>query len=133
MAPRRIAPPHVLARDCMPSTESIPQDAYEISTDPARLDVATIHAYLTRSYWSTGISLEIVTRAVRHSLCFGLYESSTGAQVGLARVVTDYATFAYLCDVYVLEQHRGQGLAMRLMREVMGHSALSCARRIMLA
>jgi ribosomal protein S18 acetylase RimI-like enzyme len=117
----------------MPSTESIPQGAYEISTDPARLDVAAIHTYLTRSYWSAGIPLEIVARALRHSLCFGLYESSSGVQVGLARVVTDYSTFAYLCDVYVLEQHRGHGLAMRLMREVMTHSALTGARRIMLA
>ena len=117
----------------MPSTESTVKDAYEISTDAARLDVVAIHAYLTRSYWSAGISLEIVTRALRHSLCLGVYESGSGAQVGLARVVTDYATFAYLCDVYVLEQHRGRGLAKRMMREVMAHPALTGARRIMLA
>jgi len=106
--------------------------AYEISTDPARLDVAAIHGFLTRSYWSPGIPIGIIERALRNSLCFGVYESS-GAQVGLARVVTDYATFAYLCDVYVLEEHRGVGLAKRLMRELMSHPALSGARRVMLA
>jgi len=117
----------------MSSTEAAASGAYEISTDPARLDVAAIHAYLTRSYWSPGIPIGIVERALRHSLCFGIYECAGGAQVGLARVVTDYATFAYLCDVYVLEGHRGFGLAKRMMRELMAHPALRDARRIMLA
>jgi ribosomal protein S18 acetylase RimI-like enzyme len=117
----------------MSSTEAGGHPVYEISTDPARLDVAAIHAYLTRSYWSPGIPLGIVERALRNSLCFGLYESASGAQVGLARVVTDYATFAYLCDVYVLEGHRGHGLGKRLMRELMSHPALTGARRAMLA
>jgi ribosomal protein S18 acetylase RimI-like enzyme len=66
-------------------------------------------------------------------LCFGVYENATGAQVGFTRVVTDHATFAYLCDVYVLEAHRGHGIAKRMMREVMAHPALTSARRIMLA
>ena len=117
----------------MSSIESGAPGTYEISTDPARLDATAIHAYLTRSYWSPGIPIGIVERALRHSLCFGLYESASGAQVGLARVVTDYATFAYLCDVYVLEEHRGLGLAKRMMREMMAHPALSGARRVMLA
>jgi ribosomal protein S18 acetylase RimI-like enzyme len=117
----------------MSSTEAAAPGAYEISTDPARLDVAAIHGYLTRSYWSPGIPIEIVERALRHSLCFGVYESAGGAQVGLARVVTDYATFAYLCDVYVLEEHRGHGLGKRMMHELMAHPALSGARRVMLA
>lgn len=116
----------------MSSTES-PHGAYEISTDPARLDVAAVHAYLTRSYWSPGIPIDIVERAIRHSLCFGVYEPASGAQVGFARVVTDYATFAYLCDVYVLEEHRGHGLGKRMMRELMAHPALRGARRAMLA
>ncbi len=106
---------------------------YEISTDPARLDMAAMHAYLTRSYWSPGIPRDVVERAARSSLCFGLYETAGGAQVGLARVVTDHATFAYLCDVYVLEEHRGRGLAREMMREVMAHPALAGARRAMLA
>jgi len=105
---------------------------YEISTDPARLDIGAMHAYLTRSYWSPGIPLATVERAARHSLCFGLYERSSGRQVGLARVVTDHATFAYLCDVYVLEEHRGRGLGKFLMQTVMAHSALTGARRAML-
>jgi len=105
---------------------------YEISTDPARLDIGAMHAYLTRSYWSPGIPLATVERAVRHSLCFGLYERSSSRQVGLARVVTDHATFAYLCDVYVLEEHRGRGLGKFMMQTVMAHPALTGARRAML-
>ena len=105
---------------------------YEISTDPVRLDIGAMHAYLTRSYWSPGIPLAIVERAARHSLCFGLYERSSGRQVGLARVVTDHATFAYLCDVYVLEEHRGRGLGKFMMQTVMAHPALTGARRAML-
>jgi len=108
-------------------------NGYEISPDPARLDIDAMHAYLTRSYWSPGIPRDIVERAARNSLCFGLYESATGAQIGLMRVVTDHATFAYLCDVYVLEAHRGHGLAKWMMREVMAHPALAGARRVMLA
>jgi GNAT superfamily N-acetyltransferase len=105
---------------------------YQISTDPARLDIGAMHAYLTRSYWSPGIPFETVERAARHSLCFGLYARSGGGQVGLTRVVTDHATFAYLCDVYVLEEHRGRGLGKFMMRTVMAHPALTGARRIML-
>jgi GNAT superfamily N-acetyltransferase len=114
----------------MSSTD--PSGDYEISTDPARLDVAAMHAYLVRSYWSPGIPYATVARAARHSLCFGLYEKAAGRQVGLARVVTDHATFAYLCDVYVLEEHRGRGLGKFLMHAVMAHPALGGARRIML-
>jgi ribosomal protein S18 acetylase RimI-like enzyme len=117
----------------MSSTDTDTLSTYEISTDLGRLDFAAIHAYLTRSYWSPGIPLATVERAARHSLCFGVYEKATGAQVGFTRVVTDHATFAYLCDVYVLEAHRGHGLAKRMMREVMAHPALTSARRIMLA
>ena len=105
---------------------------YEISTDPTRLDIGAMHAYLTRSYWSPGIPFATVERAARHSLCFGLYEKSSGKQVGLSRVVTDHATFAYLCDVYVLEEHRGRGLGKFMMSAVMAHPALTGARRTML-
>jgi ribosomal protein S18 acetylase RimI-like enzyme len=108
-------------------------NGYEISTDRARLDLRAIHAYLARSYWSPGIPLEIVERAVKNSLCFGLYETASGSQVGFTRVVTDNATFGYLCDVYVLEEHRGRGLSKLMMREVMAHPALAGARRVMLA
>ena len=107
-------------------------EGYEISTDRQRLDLRAIHAYLVRSYWSPGIPLEIVERAVNNSLCFGVYEKASAAQVAFTRVVTDYATFAYLCDVYVLEAHRGRGLAKFMMRTVMAHPALAGARRTML-
>ena len=117
----------------MSSTEADLDIGYEISTDQSRLDFDAIHAYLTRSYWSPGIPMVTVEKAAKHSLCFGVYEKATGAQVGFARVVTDHATFAYLCDVYVLEEHRGHGLGKRMMREVMAHPALTGARRIMLA
>jgi GNAT superfamily N-acetyltransferase len=110
----------------------MPADAYEISTDATRLDVDAIHAYLTRSYWSPGIPREIVARAVANSLCFGAYQRG-GPQVGFARVVTDHATFSYLCDVYVLEEHQGHGLGKALMRAFMAHPAVTGARRVMLA
>jgi GNAT superfamily N-acetyltransferase len=108
-------------------------DGYEISSDPARLDLDAIHAYLARSYWSPGIPRDTVARAVRNSLCFGVYERASGRQVGFTRVVTDHATFAYLCDVYVLEEHRGRGLSKAMMRAASAHPALTGARRVMLA
>jgi GNAT superfamily N-acetyltransferase len=107
------------------------RDAYLVSTDPERLDVDAVHAYLTRSYWSEGIPKSIVERAIRGSLCFGLYKGQ--AQVGFARVITDRATFAYLCDVYVLEAERGQGLAKWLMETLIEHPDLSQLRRFVLA
>lgn len=104
---------------------------YTISPDPQLLDPVAIHAYLTRSYWSPGVSFDIVKRAMDHSLCFGLYHA--GAQVGYARVVTDQTTFAYLADVYVLEAHRGRGLSKRLVAAVQAHPALQGLRRFLLA
>ncbi len=103
---------------------------YSISTDPARLDVDAIHAFLTMAYWSEGIGRDLVARALDGSLCFGLYLGT--AQVGLARVVTDRATFAYLCDVYVLPSHRGRGLGEWLIETVMSHPALQGLRRFSL-
>lgn len=103
---------------------------FTISTDPARLDVDAIHAFLTTSYWAEGIPRETVERSLRGSLCFGLYEEER--QAGLARVVTDRATFAYLCDVYVLPELRGQGLGTWLMEQVMAHPNLQGLRRFSL-
>lgn len=108
-------------------------NTYEISTDPGRLQLAAIHAYLTRSYWSPGIPIDVVARAIDNSMCFGLYVLETGAQVGFARVVTDKSSFAYLADVYVLEEHRGQGLSKRLVQAVRGHPELQGLRRFLLA
>lgn len=87
---------------------------YLISDDPARLDAAAIHGYLSGSYWSPGISLDTVRRGLAHSLCVGAY-ASDNAQVGLVRIITDCATYAYLCDVYVLEAHRSRGLAKAML------------------
>src|SRR5258705_13828428 len=104
---------------------------YEITTDSSRFDIDAIHAFLTRAYWSPGIPRAVVARAVANSLCFGLLLGSE--QVGLARVVTDRATFAYLSDVYVLEEHRGKGLARRLMEAVVHHPDLLGLRRMLVA
>jgi GNAT superfamily N-acetyltransferase len=87
---------------------------YTLSDDPARVDAVAVHAYLTRSYWAEGISLELVKRCIAGSLCVGVYHLIAG-QVAFARVVTDRASFAYLCDVYVLEEHRGRGLSKWMM------------------
>jgi len=107
------------------------RNGYTLSTDPKKLDIVAMHAYLSRSYWSPGVPLEIVAAAAKTSLCFGLYDAQ-GKQVGLARVVTDHATFAYLCDVYVLEEHRGKGLGKWLVETVCAHPAVAGARRVML-
>jgi GNAT superfamily N-acetyltransferase len=99
---------------------------YEITSDAARLDVDAIHAFLSKTYWSPGIPRHIVQRAIDNSLCFGVLLE--GRQVGFARLVTDKATFAYLADVYVLEEHRGKGLSLRLMEAVKAHPELrACA------
>jgi GNAT superfamily N-acetyltransferase len=102
--------------------------SYLVSDDPARLDVAAIHAYLTRSYWCEGIPPEVVQRSVQNSLCIGAY-METGAQVGLTRFVTDFATFCYVCDVYVLEEHRRHGLSKAMLALAVAHPRLQGLRR----
>ncbi|HEV2853441.1 MAG TPA: GNAT family N-acetyltransferase [Thermoanaerobaculia bacterium] len=106
------------------------RDGFTVSTDPARLDVDAVHAFLTTSYWAEGIPRETVERSLRNSLCFGLYEGRR--QIGLARVITDGSTFAYLCDVYVLPEMRGRGLGTWLMECVMAHPDLQGLRRFYL-
>lgn len=105
-------------------------DEYAISTDPALLDIAVIHDFLAKSYWSPGIPRSIIERAIRNSLCFGLYCRTE--QVGFARVITDKATFAYLADVFVLQSHRGKGLSKWLMQVIKEHEDLQGLRRFML-
>ena len=107
------------------------QDTFRITTDVAAMDLDAVHAYLTRSYWSEGISKELVARAMTGSLCFGLLDGRR--HVGFARVITDRATYAYLCDVYVLDEYQGRGLGTWLMREVMTHPDLQGLRRFGLA
>ena len=98
-------------------TKTIGDDTYFISTDPARLDEKMIHKFLTRAYWAKGRSLDMVIQSIKYSLNFGLYHK--GKQIGFARVITDYSTFAYLGDVFILRAYRGKGLGNWLMESVM--------------
>ena len=102
----------------------------EISTDRSRLDSKAIHAFLSTSYWSRGIPLATLERALENSICFGVYDGTK--QVGFARLITDKATFAYLADVYVLEEYRGQGLARKLLTAVQQHPDAQGLRRTVL-
>lgn len=96
---------------------------YSISTDRSKLDLAVVHDYLSNhSYWAQGRSLETVRRSIENSLCFGVFLGDQ--QVGFARVVTDYATFAWLCDVFILDSHRGKGLGKQLIQCVVEHPLL---------
>lgn len=111
-----------------------PDGRFVISTDKAQLDLLRIHDYLSnRSYWAEGISLEKVQRGIAHSLCFGVYEEATGELVGYARVITDYTTLAYLCDVFVLEPWRGQGLGKWLISAILAYPDIPNPRRWILA
>lgn len=116
-----------------------------ISTDPARLDLDVIYHFLTNCYWARGIRRELVARSIEHALCFGIYDESREksplsakaaggrepgpAQVGFARVISDFATTAYLGDVFVLESYRGRGLGKWMMECIMQHPALQNLRR----
>lgn len=104
---------------------------YWLTSDLARMDVDAIHGYLSRVYWSEGIPRDVVERSMQNSLCFGVFCGED--QVGFARVITDFATFAYVADVFVLEQHRGRRLALWLMQFVMKHPRLQGLRRWALA
>lgn len=106
---------------------------YALSDDPESIDVDAVHAFLTQAYWSQGIGRDLVARAIDASLCYGVYGPVPGAaQVGFARVITDTATYAYLCDVYVLEPHRGRGLSTSLMAFVLADPRLQGLRRFAL-
>jgi len=99
-----------------------------ISTEKSRLDVTMIHRYLSEeSYWAKGIPRDVVERSIENALCFGAYED--GKQVGFARVVTDYAVFAYIGDVFVLGSHRGRGVSKMIMAAIMAHPKLQGLRR----
>jgi GNAT superfamily N-acetyltransferase len=101
---------------------------FVISTDRERLSLDVVHGFLTNCYWAKGIPREVVARSIEHSLCFGIYEGR-GAQVGFSRVVSDFATVAYLGDVFVLESHRGRGLSKWMMECIVQHPALQNLRR----
>jgi len=104
----------------------------DISNDQARLQIDVIHRFLSsQSTWAIGIPREVVERSIVNSLCFGGYENNQ--QIAFARVVSDYASFAYLMDVFVLPEYRGRGLSLQLMRAVIAHPQLQGLRRFMLA
>jgi GNAT superfamily N-acetyltransferase len=103
------------------------EGAYLISDAEHLLRLDVIHEFLIKSYWSAGIPKELLGRAIANSLCFGVYVGTQ--QVGFARVISDYATFAYIADVFVLEEHRGKGLSKRLMEMIMSHPKLQGLRR----
>jgi GNAT superfamily N-acetyltransferase len=103
---------------------------FECSFDKSRLDIGAIHAFLASTYWSPGIPLQAVERAVENSLCIGGYID--GRQVAFARLVTDRATFAYLADVFVIPSHRGEGLSRRLLEALMSHPDVQGLRRMLL-
>ncbi len=104
---------------------------YVFSSDKNIMDIDAIHAYLSRSYWAENVPHEIVRKAVENSLCFGVFYNKS--QIGFARLITDSATFAYLADVYILEEHRGKGLSQKLMQTIIANPQLQGLRRMVLA
>jgi len=109
----------------------ISENGIVISDDKTRLDMNVIHSFLSqRSYWAKGVPVEIVERSIRNSLCFGMFMA--GRQIGFARVVTDFATFGWLADVFILEEVRGDGFGKKLVAAVIAHPELQGLRRLML-
>jgi GNAT superfamily N-acetyltransferase len=116
-------------------TEQWQREDFEISTDPSRIDLDLTHEFLSsKAYWSPGVPRDIVQRAVANSIVFGIYHRTADGweQVGMARVVSDRATFAWVCDVFVLDEFRGHGLGKWLMECVAAHPELQGLRRWML-
>ncbi len=101
-----------------------------ISTDKSLLQLDTIHSVLKESYWAKNIPLEILKRSIENSICFGVYIEKE--QIGFCRVITDKATFAYLADVFIVEEHKGKGYSKQLMKEVMAHHELQGLRKFLL-
>lgn len=112
--------------------EELHRDGYCISTDKSKIDVPLVHEWLSqRSYWAKGRPLDVVRSSIENSLCFGVYKSDQ--QIGFARVVTDYATFSWLCDVFIVENYRGRGLGKRLVAAIVEHPKLQDVKRFLLA
>ena len=103
---------------------------YELTEDPARIDPVAAHEYLARSYWSPGIALDTVRQAIANSYCIAVWHD--GRQVAFARIISDFTTFAYLADVYVLEDHRGHGIASAMLAHLRAHPRLQGLRRWLL-
>jgi GNAT superfamily N-acetyltransferase len=109
------------------------RDGFVVSTDPNRLDLDAVERFLRASYWAADRPRELIERSLRDSLCFGLYEAGTGRQIGLTRIVTDYATFAWLCDVFIEPQFRGRKLGAWMMEVALAHPCLRSVGRWLLA
>ena len=107
------------------------KDDFSISTDKNKIDVAYVHRFLSSSYWAENIPLDVVERSIEGSLCFGVYHGEQ--QIGFARVITDEASFAYLCDVFIDEAYRGKGLSKWLMEAILAYPGLQGLRRFLLA
>jgi len=107
----------------------LPPD-FEISTDPARIDVDMVHRFLTNSYWAEGRSREVVERSIAHSICFGAY--TAGRQIAFGRVVTDRAVFAYLADIFVVPEFRGRSVSKRLVRAMLDHPDVAVVNAVLL-
>ena len=108
------------------------REQYTISTDKTKLDLGMIHHFLyTTAYWAVGRPMSIVRKSIENSLCFGLYDSAD--QLGFARIVTDYATFGWICDIFILPSHRGRGLGKWLVECMMEHPDVKGLRRILLS
>jgi len=105
---------------------------YQVSSNKSRLNIELIHEFISGTYWAKEIPIEIMRRAIQNSLCFGVYNEQ-GEQVGFARVISDFATFGYLADVFILQAHRGRGLSKILLTEIMAHPDLQNLRRFCLA
>ena len=107
-------------------------NGYTISTDKSMFELETVHEFLTHSsYWAKGRSLDAVRKSIAHSLCFGLFKGTQ--QVGFARVVTDYATFAWVCDFFILEEYRGDGLGKWLIEYIVAYPELNGLKNMVLA
>jgi len=104
---------------------------YEVSTDRARFDVDLIHGFLRSTYWATNLPREVLEKSIRQALCFGVFTERK--QIAFARVITDYATFAYLSDLFVVPEHRGRGVSKLLMQTILAHPELQGLRRFLLA
>lgn len=111
--------------------QEVERDGFQISTDPTRLDLAVIHQFLANeAYWSPGVSQEKVARQMQFSLCFGVYQDKQ--QVGFARVISDFTTFAYVADVFVLRSYRGRDLGKWLVQTILCHPELQNLRKFTL-
>ena len=107
------------------------RDGYEISDDPARIDVDAVWRFLHEAYWSPNVPRDVVERSIEGSLALGLYAPG-GEQAGFARAVTDGATYAWIADVFVLEPHRGRGLGVWLVEMLLGHPRMQGLRMVTL-